>query len=151
MISRDAANTLIIDFGKTMGLEGLQLDKDNCCSLIVGKETVLHLNFNERTGEFLFVGILGHMPEDEERYAQISRFLLLSNLYYRETDGATIALEPESEIAVLQRTWSCDASGVEQLKKALESFTNLLEFWKERFENPDVDEETTIEPFGIAV
>lgn len=141
MVSRTAANDLLLEFSKQLDIKPLELDADNFCALSDGEHTAMHLYFNEDKSSFLFVGLVCPMPEDEDDYAEMSRRLLTANLYFRETEGATLAIEPEEEFVVLQRYWDCSNATVEAMQEAAEQFVDLLSFWQERLASPEAEAE----------
>lgn len=141
MLSREGAQALLSEFADKNGIEsGLILDENNHCVVTSGDEALFHLAFDENDAVFMFVGLVGPIPADAGASIQAMRFLLEANLYWHETDGATLALEPASDFVVLEKKWApavagdnFAADGAQAMEMAAGSFMDLLGFWQEHY------------------
>ncbi|MBP3438568.1 MAG: type III secretion system chaperone [Sutterella sp.] len=147
MTDREALKTLLSEFGAAMGLPDLTLDENNCCSILAGEDTVIHLQYREAAGDFLFVGPVGVLPEKDEDQSDVLKFLLISNLYGTDTDGGTLSLEPNGNIVLLHRVWDPKGADSARLVHALVAFGELLTLWQKRYADMLSEDDDGASPF----
>ena len=58
--------------------------------------------------------------------------LLAANLFWLESDGATLSLEPISGEVLLARKLDSRELTVDGLREALDGFANAVDYWRER-------------------
>lgn len=132
MISRDTANTLLEEFARQQEIGPLRLDEDDYCALASADDHVLHLRFDEGQGTFIALGGIGTLSDDAEVAMRQLRALLTANLFWQDTQGATITLAPEGDTVLLQQMWLPEQATAEKLDAFLQSFALLLDFWTQR-------------------
>ena len=143
----DVLRGILEEFAAATGLESLSLDENNCCSIAIGEDTVLHLCFKPESGALMLSGAVGVLPEDEETESDVMRFLLVSNLYGLETDGATLSLEPEGGIVVLHRDWGPDEADGAALSREIQRFAELLHHWQNTYQAMLEESNDGVAPF----
>lgn len=121
---------ILNEFAAVAGLDNLTPDENNCCSIQIGDDTVLHLCLKPESGSLMLSGAVGMLPEDEDLQGDVMKFLLVSNLYGLETDGATLSLEPEGDIVVLHRDWGPEGADGAALMRQTQCFAELLRHWQ---------------------
>ncbi|MDH4376478.1 MAG: type III secretion system chaperone [Ramlibacter sp.] len=131
MNHRAIAEQLITSLGKTLNLPELKLDDvTHSCVLLFDENIVLNIEFDANGGQLILSAYLDEMPA--ESTDRVMREMMIANLYWHRTDGATLGLEEltggiiladRRPIAVL------DESGFE---KWVEGFVNQTERWKKR-------------------
>ena len=161
MISIETAQAILSEIAARNGIEsGLHLDENSHCAVGPGDEPAFHIAFSENDGSFILAGLVGPLAEEAQAASPALRFLLASNLYWHETGGATLALEPESGFVVLQKKLKIppDAeedfrtTGVELVESEMLLFEDLLGSWQKRYvaflrEDPeDEDDKGPFEP-----
>ena len=147
MTDREVLKNLLSEFGDAMGLPDLAFDENNCCSLVAGDDTVIHLQFREGAGDLLFVGPVGVLPEGDEDQTDVLKFLMISNLYGTDTDGATLSLEPNGNIVLLHRAWDPEGADAARLVHALVAFAELLTLWQKRLASMTEENDDGASPF----
>lgn len=147
MVNRETVQNLLQSLGDSMNVPGLAFDKSGCCPLSLGDGITVFLQYREFAGDFLLIGAVGNLPEGEEEQADIMRFLLISNLYGEDTDGATLSLDPENNIVLMHRTWDPEGANASKLARTLEAFAELLDLWKERYSEVLEENDDGASPF----
>ena len=117
------------DFGVSHGIPDLLLDEMGSCTLMLEDGHTLHLQYTKQH-TLMLLSSLGSVPADAE--APVYSALLYANLFWAETMGATLALEPQTMEVVLQfeeKDNNIDSLRLEQL---IINFADATEVWKER-------------------
>lgn len=131
MSKRQLAESLITNFGKLLTLPELKLDpSSNSCVLLFDGDIVLNIEFDAPSDQLILSVYLDELPADEPQAAL--RELMVANLYWHRTDGATLGLEEATNGIILAQ-----ARGVSELddgsfEKLVENFVNQAERWKKR-------------------
>jgi hypothetical protein len=117
------------DFGKTIGLDDLELDAAGYCCLMIDNNLVINIEFEEPDARLLLYAKVGRPGPD--RAAALTA-ILEANYLGRGTGGATLGLEPESGSIVLSRDLAIAGMDVPGFSDALERFVNTAEVWSKR-------------------
>jgi len=111
----------------------VEFDENGACTLPLGDERVLHLQFREELGELVFVAILGTVPE-ELRGLVFTR-LLAADYYWKDTLGATLSWHGELEQVVLAYPLKVESVDEAKLIGTLDRFVDLQAAWAERLQS----------------
>ncbi len=131
MDKRNLALKLIANFGNMLTLPELTLDeKSNSCVLLFDGDIVLNIEFDDASGQLILSVYLDELPMHGAE--PLLRELMIANLYWHRTDGATLGLEEATNGVILAQ-----ARGVTELEdasfeKMVETFVNQAERWKKR-------------------
>lgn len=131
MDKRNLAQKLITNFGAMLTLPELTLDeKSNSCVLLFDGDIVLNIEFDDASGQLILSVYLDELPQSQPE--SLLRELMVANLYWHRTDGATLGLEEATNGVILAQ-----ARGVTELddgsfEKMVETFVNQAERWKKR-------------------
>ena len=80
-----------------MGLPGLSLDENNHCVLLFDDKVVLNMELNEEKELLIIYSYLGEVPFEGRE--NIFESLLESNLFWKDTQGATIGIDVIGSVA----------------------------------------------------
>jgi len=118
---------LILDYGDQAGLTGLALPELGALSLEFDDGIQIHLDeLDEKLVIYSQVGTAG-----EDQHARLE-LLLSANLMWRETDGATLSLDPYSRAVILAKSYTpLELNTVYDLQSALDKFCQLTQSWRE--------------------
>lgn len=113
-------------FGESVGLEGLELNESGACSLVID-DLVVNMETSEEAGQFFMYSVLGDMPEagKEEVYAA----LLGANVFFEQTHGATLGVDENTGVVLLQYQTPLGALTENQFFTVMEDFANVAEAW----------------------
>ena len=126
-MSADRADALIRALGHAVGIDALSLDDGGACALRFD-ETVLALELDEGEARLVLHAGLGPLPA--EGRAELLARLLEGNLFWKDTQGATLALDRSDDRVLLLRAVPLDAppAGFPGL---VERFVDAAEAWRE--------------------
>ena len=126
-MSADRADALIRALGHAVGIDALALDDRGTCTLRFD-ETILTFELDEGEDRLVLHAGLGPLPA-EGRAERLAR-LLEGNLFWKDTQGATLALDRRDDRVLLLRAVPLDAppAGFPGL---VERFVDAAEAWRE--------------------
>lgn len=135
MNHRAIAEQLIAHLGKTLRLHELKLDDvTRSCVLLFDEDIVLNIEYDEPGAQLIVSAYLDELPaEDTERTL---RELMVANLYWHRTDGATLGLEEVTNGIILADRRPIAILDDALFEKWVEGFVNQVERWKKRL--PDI-------------
>lgn len=119
----EAANNLIKELGRLIGLDALSLDASGQCTLAFDESIVLTFVGDQDDG-LNVVSYIGELaPED----AVASQKLLSHNFVPNGLGGGRVALEPDSSRVVLVNRWDAIRTDFGFFQQQLEAFVNAVE------------------------
>ncbi len=131
MDKRHLADKLISNFGTLLTLPDLKLDdKSSSCVLLFDGDIVLNIEFDEASGQMILSVYLDELPA--ENAEPMLRELMVANLYWHRTDGATLGLEEATGGIILAQARSVGELDDASFEKFVETFVNQSERWKKR-------------------
>ena len=137
-MTAEAMQSLIGEFGGSIGIPDLRLDEENRCNLMFDDVAV---SFElSHSGESLYIySYLGDAPNEnpEKVYAR----LLDANYIFKHTRGATLGMEESSKKIVLIREYNLRIMRLTDFEAVVETFVDLAEYWKRRIAGLASEEE----------
>lgn len=131
MDKRARAGQLLAELGDTLKLDTLKLDESSdSCALLFDDELLLNIEYVKDTGRLVLTSRLGELPREDAE--PLLRELLVADLYWHRTGGATLGLEEHTGAVMLsyeQSVLEVDRQGFETL---VETFLNQAERWTRR-------------------
>lgn len=126
----EAANNLIKELGRLIGLDELSLDTAGQCTLAFDESIVLTF-VGDQDGGLNAVSYIGELARDN---AAASQMLLAQNFVPNGLGGGRVALEPESSRAVLVNRWDAVRTDFGFFQQQLEAFVNAVESIRKELE-----------------
>lgn len=124
----DVASILFSELGQQIGIETLGFDEEGSCTLAFDDEIVItFLSSETLVYAVCYVG-------DWDGQAAIAAKLLAANFAWKETQGATLAIEPGSNRIVLCRQWVLAELQVGELIEGIEAVVNVAEITRASLE-----------------
>lgn len=137
MNHRAIAEQLIASLGKTLNLPELKLDDvTHSCVLLFDEDIVLNIECDQASGQLILSAYLTELPEEETE--RMLRELMIANLYWHRTDGATLGLEELTRGLILADRRPIAVLDEANFEKWVEGFVNQTERWKKRI--PEIQE-----------
>ena len=115
-------------FGKDTGLGQITLDESGSCTFDVDDMEVSLMHIVEG-GHLLIFAEAGELPA--EGRAALLQGALQANYLFQGTNGATLAIRPDSSTLFLNRTLLMENLSYETFVQVLSDFMNALEQWKQ--------------------
>ncbi len=119
----EAANNLIKELGRLIGLNELSLDPSGQCTLAFDESIVLTF-VGDQDGGLNAVSYIGEVAREN---AAASQMLLAHNFVPNGLGGGRVAVEPESSRAVLVNRWDAVRTDFGFFQQQLEAFVNAVE------------------------
>lgn len=119
-------------FNERLGIN-TDIDDDGVYNFDIDKLrfTIFDLSQHDQVA---FTGDLGEIPSGQEMEG-LYRLLLESQYLFRDTQGATFSINPETQRITLCRTLPLQALDKDSFFSAAEQFVNSLEKWSEITQN----------------
>lgn len=131
MDKRNLAQKLITNFGAMLTLPELTLDeKSNSCVLLFDGDIVLNIEFDDASAQIILSVYLDELPPAHAE--PLLRELMVANLYWHRTDGATLGLEEATNGVILAQARTVTELDDGSFEKMVEAFVNQAERWKKR-------------------
>jgi hypothetical protein len=142
---------ILKEMGQKLGIAGLQFDENGNCSIRLSPKIapILHLHYIPSKDSILFYSEIGHVPPANE--AELFRYFLEKNLFYRNSDGAFFAIDPNTAGLILEQYEAVDSLSPDRLESVLDAFIvlgvkarrKILTYIKEgiKIENEDFDDQ----------
>lgn len=131
MDKRNLALKLISNFGVLLTLPELTLDeKSNSCVLLFDGDIVLNVEYDDPTAQIILSVYLDELPAGGAE--PLLRELMIANLYWHRTDGATLGLEDATSGVIMAQARSVTDLDDASFEKMVETFVNQAERWKKR-------------------
>ena len=120
---------LLKDFGENVGIPGLALDDSGCCCLSFD-DLLVNVEYNDQTRQFFLSAHIGDLPA-EGREALYER-LLSANYFFRDTQGATLAIDKPSNRVLLVFQAPASALDATIFSNTVRNFIQTTEQWRDR-------------------
>lgn len=122
-----AVSEWLSSYGHAHGLDQLSLTEGE--SLAFNFDDGLCVHVDIQVDEFLVYASVGHIVAND---APALEGLLSANLMWRDTDGATLSLEPYSRAIVLARAWPIALlASADELQSKFVRFCHLANTWRQ--------------------
>jgi hypothetical protein len=115
----DRLNTLLGEFGRSIGIPELRTNELGACTLIFDQRIDVHIAIDPTSRDLILWCELG--PVAMQDSAAIFSRLLRANLFWQKTLGATLSLMPDSEDIVLARRYPMAAMTAAILRSEIEA------------------------------
>jgi hypothetical protein len=123
--ARAKLDGLLNQFGTITGASGLTTEENGVCVLAFDGGPTLYLLVDHTTANLLVWSTIGALPADKTEATL--RTLMRANLFFTETQGATLGLMPDSDSVVLAIRRPVDAVDGEGLRGLIELMVERAE------------------------
>jgi len=146
-MSRQNAEDNLKEFGKELGLEGLQFDENNTCILGIDDQFSMHLTYEPNSDRlYLYSPVLDGLPKDDAMVLKLYERLLVGSMLGGQMAGGGVGVAVREELVLLH----CTLEMAHALSTALREFAPLyvetVEKWrkicKDLMEGREEDAET---------
>ena len=128
-MSSNVMNSLLREFGASIGIPDLQLDEEYRCNMMFD-EVPVSFELGEGDESIYIYSLLGRVPDDglEPFYAD----LLHANYVFAANGGSTLSVDSHSGNVVLLREERLESLRLSRLESVVEQFVNVAEGWMSR-------------------
>ena len=149
-MSLDIMRGLLRDLGASIGLPELEPDNDGYCCLRIGEHVTVSLQYEPEGQELALFAKLCRIPPQFRFEAYET--MLAGNLFWAQTKGGTLAVEPSEGVVFLLMKEKLQAMDFPRFNALLEGFVEAAESWQRRLEalSDEIDEADVATPVGGA-
>ncbi|MDR0444928.1 MAG: type III secretion system chaperone [Puniceicoccales bacterium] len=135
---RTEVNELLARLKHSLCLDSLFLDEKDHCILLFDDKVILNMELDEERSQFIIYAYLGMVPFNNKE--NVYELLLQANFFWQETQGATLALDGQTQTLVLLHSFDIPFRQPENFEEDLASFVETAERWIQKLS--DILEET---------
>jgi hypothetical protein len=118
---------LLDQLGRSLGLPALGTDELGVCMLVFDERTTVNLTLDPLGGELLSWCELGNVDAGLQEADALLRQLLRTNLFWRGTRGATLAMMPGTDAVILARRWPMEGMTVDRLRVGIDAMVETAD------------------------
>ncbi|NBU89563.1 MAG: CesT family type III secretion system chaperone, partial [Betaproteobacteria bacterium] len=127
MMQEQHFNLMLAEFGERLGIGPLTFDDDQTAAIAFSEDLIVLLSLEEDA--LLTYAKVGTALDGNAEFAEA---LLSANLFWEDTRGATVSLEPFSRAILLAlRTPADSIASPQVLESHLEAFAELAQEWQQ--------------------
>ena len=127
MVAEETVNQVLKEFGKSINLSDVRLNKDKTCILCVDEDKNVQVTYNEVNEALDFFASVGQIPENEKHCCND---LLKSNSEWALTKGAALAKGNGSSEVILEYRLPLLNLTKELFERTFEQFIGLVTVWE---------------------
>src|ERR1700743_245844 len=132
-MSFENAKDNLKEFGKELGLEGLEFDENNTCILGIDDKFSLHLTYEPNSKRlYLYSPLLDGLPKDDKIKLKLYERLLEGSMLGGQMAGGGIGVAPKEEL-ILMHCVGDMGLGVDALalRRFAPLFVETVERWRQ--------------------
>ncbi len=130
-MSLENATDNLKEFGKELGLDGLEFDENNTCILGIDDEFSMHLTYEPNSDRlYVYSPLLDGLPKDDKEKLALYEFLLEGSMLGGQMAGGGVGVAVKEELILLH----CTLDMAHAVSSALRAFAPLyvetVERWR---------------------
>lgn len=141
--------TILADFGSSIGIPELCFDNNNCCCLGFDDVTVNIESLTRSDTLFLYTN-LGKIPQNAS--LSFYEMILEADFLFKGTKGATIGISKELNAVAMSCNIPMAEMSLTKFENRIEDFVNVAEYWSKKIRDDGSEPVQPGElPFGAGV
>jgi hypothetical protein len=130
-MSLENAKENLKEFGKELGLEGLEFDENNTCILGIDDEYSLHLTYEPNSKRlYLYSPLLDGLPKDDKLRLRLYEKLLEGSLLGGQMAGGGVGVAVNEELILVHATIDMEHALSSALRAYAPIFVEMVEKWR---------------------
>lgn len=130
-MSFDNAKENLKEFGKELGLEGLEFDENNTCILGIDDEFSLHLTYEPNSKRlYLYSPLLDGLPKDDKTLLRLYERLLEGSLLGGQMAGGGVGVAVKEELILIHCTLDMEHAAANVLRAFAPLYVETVEKWR---------------------
>lgn len=132
-MSLENAKQNLKEFGKELGLEGLEFDENNTCILGIDDEYSLHLTYEPNSKKlYLYSPLLDGLPKDDKHRLRLYEALLEGSLLGGQMAGGGVGVAVNEELILVHSTLDMEHAAGNALRNYAPVFVEMVEKWRKK-------------------
>jgi len=130
-MSFENAKDNLKEFGKELGLEGLEFDENNTCILGIDDEFSLHLTYEPNSKRlYLYSPLLDGLPKDDKLKLRLYERLLEGSMLGGQMAGGGVGVAVEEELILIHCTIDMEHAVSAALRAFAPLYVETVEKWR---------------------
>lgn len=130
-MSFENAKENLKEFGKELGLEGLEFDENNTCILGIDDEFSLHLTYEPNSKRlYLYSPLLDGLPKDDKTLLRLYERLLEGSLLGGQMAGGGVGVAVKEELILIHCTLEMEHAASNVLRAFAPLYVETVEKWR---------------------
>ncbi len=130
-MSFENAKENLKEFGKELGLEGLEFDENNTCILGIDDEFSLHLTYEPNSKRlYLYSPLLDGLPRDDKTRLRLYEKLLEGSMLGGQMAGGGVGVAVKEELILMHCTIDMEHALSSALRAFAPLYVETVEKWR---------------------
>lgn len=130
-MSFENAKENLKEFGKELGLEGLEFDENNTCILGIDDEFSLHLTYEPNSKRlYLYSPLLDGLPRDDKTRLRLYERLLEGSMLGGQMAGGGVGVAVKEELILIHCTIDMEHAVSSALRAFAPLYVETVEKWR---------------------
>ncbi len=130
-MSFENAKENLSEFGKELGLEGLEFDENNTCILGIDDEFSLHLTYEPNSKRlYLYSPLLDGLPRDDKTRLKLYERLLEGSMLGGQMAGGGVGVAVKEELILIHCTIDMEHAVPSALRAFAPLYVETVEKWR---------------------
>lgn len=130
-MSFENAKENLKEFGKELGLEGLEFDENNTCILGIDDEFSLHLTYEPNSKRlYLYSPLLDGLPRDDKTKLRLYERLLEGSMLGGQMAGGGVGVAVKEELILMHCTIDMEHALSSALRAFAPLYVETVEKWR---------------------
>lgn len=132
-MSFENAKENLKEFGKELGLEGLEFDENNTCILGIDDEFSLHLTYEPNSKRlYLYSPLLDGLPRDDKTKLKLYENLLEGSMLGGQMAGGGVGVAVKEELILMHCTIDMEHALSSALRAFAPLYVETVEKWRKK-------------------
>lgn len=135
-MSMEHARDNLKQFGKELGLEGLEFDENNTCILGIDDEFSLHITYEPNSKRlYLYSPLLDGLPKDPKILLKLYEKLLEGSMLGGQMAGGGVGVAVKEELILMHCTLDMEYADGDALRRFAPLYVETVENWRKKCKN----------------
>ncbi len=130
-MSYENARQNLQEFGKELGLEGLEFDENKTCILGIDDEFSMHITYEPNSKRlYIYSPIIDGLPKDPKIRLKLYEILLEGSMLGGHMAGGGCGVAVKEELILMQCMLDMEHAGVQALRAFAPMYVETVEKWR---------------------
>lgn len=130
-MSFDNAKANLKEFGKELGLEGIEFDENNTCILGIDDEFSLHITYEPNSKRlYMYSPLLDGLPKDDKTKLRLYERLLEGSMLGGQMAGGGVGVAVKEELILIHCTIDMEHAVSAALRAFAPLYVETVENWR---------------------